>query len=169
MEFPPNFTETFSEFLTRNNKNIPEWILNNKKNWNGCINVISSQYNISDDMKDKLSKYLDLYYMYYTYKSMMNLRAYNHGNKEEDINYMINEAMKSILDKLPDMRSPVLRKVYNYRTKSMEYELEDGNFITIKEDIKAIKYTIDENSFPIEFIRHINQPLYRGIIINGII
>lgn len=161
-------SDTLSDFI---NKNI-DYIKISKPSyyWDEYIKVISTQFNVTDDIREKLIIYFHIYELYYIHKNAVIDRHDPVLKFEKNIkNLVIEEALKVLLDKLPDKRSTIVGKVYNYLTKSMEYQLEDGNFVPIKEDITPIKYTIEEKSFPIEFIKQVNLQLYRKITINEIL
>ena len=61
------------------------------------------------------------------------------------------------------------RKVFNYQTGKMEYELEDGNFITINESVNPPKIEVDNDIFPIEFVKLIDPQKYRDMKIDEIL
>ena len=66
-------------------------------------------------------------------------------------------------------KSAVVRKVFNYNTGHMEYELEDGNFIQLTEGIEAPNINIDNSIFPPEIVKLIDPIAYRDVKIDSLL
>jgi len=66
-------------------------------------------------------------------------------------------------------RSEVKRKVFNYYTGKLEYELEDGNHIEILSEPVIYRHNLRESQIPLVFLKIISKSHYRDSKINSVI
>lgn len=157
---------TFEDFLSTNVSNISNALkikdLDILNKWTPILKSIIGDLHLDDDFLYKFCVYTEVCSIYYNkvqFKSFSN----------PTIGDLLKKVRNNILESRPD-RSGVVRKVYNYRTSSMEYELEDGNFIKINEDITPISIkNISSNVFPPEFVKSFDINEYRDMKINEIL
>ncbi len=131
--------------------------------WTPYIDNRFSDINLSKDIKSNLAIYLDVCNSYYQNMSLTTNRSYN---KEADIVY---EEIRNRINNIKRKRSGVIKKVFNYETGFMEYELEDGNFIKINEPVTSPKVDVDNGIFPDVFLKIVDKEKYRDNRIDEIL
>jgi hypothetical protein len=157
IQTPPTFNEFIGDDYTL--KQIHDKILPITSKWSPIIENYLS-FRISKESLSHLSLYIECYDIYFDtiYKIT--------GKKQnfETIFHKILEDVKSISKK-----SAVIRKVFNYNTGHMEYELEDGNIITIVGEVDEPLSNIDNGVFPPEIIKIIDPIGYRHVKIDNLL
>ena len=134
--------------------------------WLSLIQHQFDGYNIDKDLISNLCIYMELCSNYYT----MLESVYGMKGQIERLPEIIIKIKADLKFQMQNRRSAVVRKVFNYQTGKMEYELEDGNFVGIDEKVISPKVTIsDEGIFPKEFIKIINPEKYRDMKIDEIL
>jgi len=154
---------SFDDYLSRiSSKFIEKQREASIKKWKP---IVESHFYVNDELTNKLCIYFELCSIYYE-----NLRSGLPGvNLDSDLTNLFKKVKSDINKKLEGKRSGVLRKVFNYSTGHLEYELEDGNFIKINEKVTPPKIDIDLDIFPKEFIKLIDPQKYRDMKIDEIL
>lgn len=143
-------------------KSYDEWISQeNKKNfdrgkvmskWRETIQNLFDNFNLNSEIFEYICFYAETYSIY---QSLLLYPSYNLMDKLEEIKKSISELHKN-------KRVPIVRKVFNYETGHLEYELEDGNFAQILENGKIQPPLVNTMSIlPKSFIRFIDPNRYR--------
>lgn len=137
------------------------------KKWSPIIESYLSNINLSSNMVNLISAYLEIISMYESYSyTNIHLPAGTtwmpNGNLIKDEMRIISEVIK----KNPK-RSKILGKYYNYNTAEVEYLLEDGNYIPI--GTKVISDDLNLSIFPKEFVILLDESEYRNIQIDEIL
>ena len=156
---------TFDEWLGRLSKNQVYNIENDKKRiftkWTPVITNIFEDVNLSNDMMKNICIYAELYS---TYESLMSISLQSQSNLKNELSkiyFYIKENNKGKI-------SAIIRKVFNYETGFVEYELEDGNYVRIQENVQPPK--MDHTSIlPKSFLKLINLQEYRNSQIDEIL
>ncbi len=160
----PHSSPSFEDFLKHSKSILDSLLKGDTKNLDKWRNVIGSIY---DNMDNKsiiyISTYLEMISSYYYYME----KNFHVASGARDI--CIKELIENIREK-NNKRSAVVRKIFNYRIGRLEYELEDGNFVTLSEGIESTpEINIDIDVFPTEFVRHIDLNEYRNMKIDKIL
>lgn len=156
---------SFEEFLQRDF--YIKTILNkNKKDtldkWSPIIKSQLDDIYLDETQVSNLCFYLEICSHYYTTLS-------NITNQRYELNGIFEKIRKDIKSSLNNKRSAVVRKVFNYQTGKMEYELEDGKFVEINESVITPKIEFDISVFPKEFIKLVDPEKYRDLKIDEIL
>lgn len=156
----------FDEFVQQYSEHIKKIILKKEQvisKWNTSIKTnLGEEFKLSDDDISKISIYLEVCSNYFEVIQRLT-------NQSHELSRVFDKIRKDIRDNLNNRRSSVIRKVFNYQTGCMEYELEDGNFVRIDEKVTPPVINIDLNIFPKEFVKLIDPQKYRDMKINDIL
>ncbi len=156
---------TFEEFI-QGQSDLVKKILSKKETislkWYHIIETKLKKIRLDDQQMLKIAIYLELCWHYYDLLSKIT-------NQGDNLERVLDKITNSISEKLKNRRSPIVRKVFNYETGCMEYELEDGNYIQIDEKVISPKVDFDNNIFPIEFVKLIDLESYRDMKIDEIL
>lgn len=133
------------------------------RKWEPIIERHFDDINFNKEVKSNLAIYLEICSSYYHNISSLNNKTYN------DESYVIFSEIRSKIKKIKSKKSGVIRKVFNYETGFMEYELEDGNFIKINESVDAPKTDVDNSIFPDVFLKIMDKKMYRDRKIDEIL
>jgi hypothetical protein len=135
--------------------------------WSTIINTYFEDINLSKDFKDKICLYCEV------------LKLYNEKPMTINTNYMLNSSIKtyipeelskireSILEK--KIRSKIIDKYYNYTNGKVEYLLENGEYIEIKEPVVRPITNLDMSVLPIGLLSIIDDNEYRNKKIDQIL
>lgn len=160
---------SFEEYIERLHEKIKKDLLflspKHLQKWSTIIEGQFNEYNFDKELISNLCTYLEVCFMYYETLEVQ----YGIRGQIEKFGEIIVKLKNDIKSQM--RRSAVVRKVFNYQTGKMEYELEDGNFITIDENVKAPKISVDYNVniFPKEFIKIVNPQKYRDMKIDELL
>jgi hypothetical protein len=155
----PSFEEYLEKF------NIQDFSYQKDKIISKWTPVVKSQFNdfiIDEDTTKSMCIFFELCFNY-------NQLVSDFISSPKYLSSLFESLRNKIKLKNQDRRSTVLRKVFNYQTGTLEYELEDGNFIPINESVIPPKIEVDSDIFPIEFIKLIDPQKYRDKKIDQIL
>lgn len=165
----PHFPQIkeLGEFIDSNSQIMQDLIKKRSditKKWLPVIERGFTDIKISDDILSDICIYLEICALYY--ENLRNVGFKVSGSELSDILIQIKE--KILSKETP--RSGVLRKVYNYKTGFMEYELEDGNFVKIiNESVSGPRLQVPKDIFCDQFVKHIDINSYRDIKIDQLL
>lgn len=156
---------TFEEFI-QVRSDLVKKILSKKETiglkWYPIIETKLKKIRLDDQQMLKIAIYLEFCWHYYDLLSKIT-------NQGDNLERVLDKITNSISEKLKNRRSAIVRKVFNYETGCMEYELEDGNYIQIDEKVISPKVDFDNTIFPIEFVKLIDLESYRDMKIDEIL
>jgi len=165
---------SFDEYIIRNRASLQlkPWSITIKdatKKWLPVLEKYFSNYNIDSELMSNICLYIELCSSYYDMLESLSQMTLNHKGPKNRLTDVVEKIKNDINSKINNKRSGVVRKVFNYQTGKMEYELEDGNFITINESVIPPKIEVDNDIFPIEFVKLIDPQKYRDMKIDEIL
>lgn len=135
------------------NKWASEYLKNNTKYYvSGSeykIKFITDKYIIDDDVVDNIFFWIELMHRY------DDITGYLYFIKQNEL-----EKLRKKIENLPDRRVGIVKKVFNYTKRILEYELEDGNFIPI-DDFRSVKTNFDVNIMPDSYLRLFSKQEFR--------
>jgi putative alpha-1,2-mannosidase len=159
---------SFDEYITSLQLKRPT-IEDTTKKWLPILEEYFSNYNIDSELMSNICLYIELCSSYYDMLESLSQMTLNHKGPKNRLTDVVEKIKNDIDSKINNKRSGVVRKVFNYQTGKMEYELEDGNFITINESVIPPKIEVDNDIFPIEFVKLIDPQKYRDMKIDEIL
>ena len=134
------------------------------KKWLPVIERGFDDIKISESTMSDICLYCELCNVYYDALHQIGYKLA--GN---ELSGVLSEIRNKILNKDQE-RVAVVRKVYNYQTGFMEYELEDGKFVKIiNESVSGPKVDISKDIFCEQFVKHIDISSYRDMKIDKLI
>jgi hypothetical protein len=161
---------TFDEYLKLHSSSIQSMAKDTKyvQKWGPVLEKQFSGYNLNSELMSHICLYIEICSSYYDMlQSPSPYGKYNSSASE--LATVIENIKNDINSKLNNKRSAIVRKVFNYQTGNIEYELEDGNFIPTNESVIPPKLDIDNDIFPIEFVKLIDSQKYRDMKIDEIL
>lgn len=172
--FDPNWAfnlPSFDEYIIRNRTSLQSAIKDPKyvKKWGPVLEKQFIDYNINSELMSHICLYIELCSNYYDMLESISQMTLSHKGPKNKLTDVVEKIKDDIKSKINNRRSGVVRKVFNYQTGKMEYELEDGNFIPINESVIPPKIEIDNDIFPIEFVKLIDPQKYRDMKIDEIL
>ena len=134
------------------------------KKWLPVIKNGFDDIKLNEEVLENICVYCEVCNVYY--ESMRQIGFKIVGNELAGV---LQEIRSKILEKEP-VRSEVKRKVYNFRTGFMEYELEDGSFVKIvNESVIGPKFEVSKDIFCEQFVKHLDINSYRDIKIDKLL
>lgn len=131
------------------------------KKWEPIINSYLSDIDLSNNMINLISAYLEIISMYENHCYSITNWIPNGTSIKDELRYIANKIVKS------PKRSKILGEYYNYNTGNVEYLLEDGTYVQVGKKIKTD--TVDLSVFPKEFITLVDESEYRNLKIDEIL
>lgn len=128
------------------------------KKWHGVISTYFSKFKIDRDVRDLISLYCELCFMY---KNINNL-----GYKDANVGTELYNLYKKMI---PNKRSKIIDRYYNYETGTSEYLLEDGTYVPILENLGTPELKISQDMLPKEILSLIDIQEYRNQKIDKIL
>jgi hypothetical protein len=167
---------TFDEYLKLHSSSIQSMAKDTKyvKKWGPVLEKQFSGYNLNSELMSNICLYIEICSSYYDMlQSPSPYGKYNSSTMRytdvSQLDTIIKNIKNDINSKLNNKRSAIVRKVFNYQTGKVEYELEDGNFISTNESVIPPKLDVDNDIFPIEFVKLIDPQKYRDMKIDEIL
>lgn len=157
----------FGEYINRSPglvKSIIEKRTEVTKKWLPVLGKFFNDFRLSDYVLSDICVYCELCSTYYE-----NIRILGFKPTGNELSGVMDEIVNKITN-IDQKRVPVKRKVYNYITGFMEYELEDGSYVKIiNESVSGPKIDVSLNIFCEEFTKHLDISLYRDSRIDKLI
>lgn len=155
------------DFISYNSDRISKLNISNVTDkWEPVLIQFFKGINVSKETMSYICLYTEVIHMYIEAPIIAN--PYCTPTRKIDLSLVITDLRDSYIGQ-KSKKSKVVGKVYNYVTRSMEYELEDGNFIKINDNITPIETPTPFEIFPMEFQKIINLAEYRNNKIDEIL
>ena len=155
------------EFIDRNPELVKKLIRSKSdlhKKWSPVISRGFDDVKLTEDTIANICIYCELCNSYYE-----NMRQVGFKIVGDELSGVLMEIRKKILES-ETVRVPILRKVYNYKTGFMEYELEDGNFVKIvNESVVGPKIDVAKDIFCEQFVKLLDPGAYRDMRIDKLL
>lgn len=168
-----NYKYPFTSYIDideyiRQNQNIVKQIIESpdlfQRKWEGVIDNFFEKLKITSSIYKDLCVYSEVASRYYDY-----LHELGYKITGAELSDILNDIKLKILEKEPE-RSAIVRKVYNYQSGFVEYELENGKYVKIvNESVIGPRSDVSKDIFPDEFLKHIDLSLYRDNKIDKLI